>query len=473
MIDIRPTTINTLERYQLEDEKGEVIDWTPNQQAIIDCILHRESMDGKKRIQILATTRWGKSLSVAAGTAIRASLKPEKWAIVAGTKEKARIIMEHITMFSLDCPAIRTQLAVDTPLDRLRMRKSQDRLNYKRRGEVRVFSADAWRVSEVSKSVMGFGAPNVIEDESALIQNTLHATVMRMLGDQTDNFLVKIGNPFNRNHFLRSWRNDKYHKIFVDYKTAIEEGRLSKEFVDEMREEALFSVFYECKFPEEDAIDEGGWLPLLTDTEIERAITTEGQMFGDIRLGCDVAGGGRNFSTMVARSFSLARKVYKKREQDTMLFSGSVVKKAKALKVKDQDIFIDNVGIGKGAFDRLREIKDRVVGVSGGKNPSERRRFANLRAEMYWRARSWILHGGKLEDDNDWYQLADMKYKVDSSGKLKMMSKMEMLREGIDSPDVADAFAMTFVRTDIPPAHQEQPMVVESSPEEVNLDPYD
>jgi len=38
---------------------------------------------------------------------------------------------------------------------------------------------------------MGLGAPNVIEDESALVKDKDHALVMRMLGDQTDNFLFK------------------------------------------------------------------------------------------------------------------------------------------------------------------------------------------------------------------------------------------------------------------------------------------
>jgi len=473
-MNVRPATIRTLKEYKLENEAGEVIQWTPGEVEIIDCILHRQSIDGKKRIQIMAATRWGKSLSVGAGASIRASLHPEKWAIVAGTKEKARIIMEYITMFSLDCPPIRSQLAVETPLDRLRMRKSQDRLSYKRRGEVRVYSADARRIAETSTSLMGFGAPNVLEDESALIPDRLHATVMRMLGDKIDNFLVKIGNPFRRNHFLKTWRSDKYYKILVDYKRAIEEGRFSPEFIEEMRGLPLFDILYECKFPKEGAIDAKGWLLLLTDANVEGAFVEQEVPFGEERLGCDIAGGGRNFSVMVARAYNMARKIYKENEPDTMKFAGSVVRSAKDLKIKDKDIFVDKIGIGRGAYDRLREMKNSVVGVGGSDSPSDKGKFVNLRAEIYWRAREWILHGGKLEKDDDWYQLSQMKYKVaDSSGKIKMMSKQEMLMEGIDSPDVADAFSMTFARADIPPAYQEQPSVAEGDPKETNLDPFD
>lgn len=467
---IRQSTLETLEEYKLVDETGNRIIWTPGQLEIIDCILNRSSPDKKNRVQIIAATRYGKSLATGAGTAIRASVYPEKWAVVAGTKEKARIIMEYVTMFSLDSPPIRTQLEIETPLERLRMRRSQDRLNYRRKGEVRVYSADARKITETSSSLMGFGAPNVIGDESALISDLLQATIMRMLGDKPDNFMVKIGNPFNRNHFLRTWRSDKYYKILIDYQQGIKEGRFTQEYIDEMRQEALFDILYECKFPEEGTIDARGWLPLLTDSEIERAFVDQDVFLGDKRLGCDVAGGGRNFSAMVIRGYNFAKKIYKENEPDTMIFSGNIIQKSKDFGIADRNIYIDRVGVGKGAYDRVKELKAHVQGIGGADLPTDRR-FANLRAEMYWRGREWIQHGGKLEKDNDWYQLAQIKYKIDSSGKLKIMSKEEMLREGVDSPDIADSFILTFADTDIPPAFKEQQQgVIDEPPPEV--DPY-
>jgi len=101
-----------------------------------------------------------------------------------------------------------------------------------------------------------------------------------------------------------------------------------------------------------------------------------------------------------------------------------------------------------GSYDRLREQLPQVRGVGGADEPTDNR-FLNVRAEMYWRCKEWLARGGKLMRDPDWLQLLAIKYKVaDSSGRLKMMSKEEMLREGIDSPDVADALAMTFVSRD-------------------------
>lgn len=466
----RPETLKALEAYKFTDDAGKPIEWTNGQIEIIDCILWRSSPDGKKRVQIIASTQYGKSLAVAAGVVIRASLKPERWAIVAGTEEKARIIMEYAIMLSLNHEGIRSQLTPDTPLDRLRMKRSANRLTFRRKGEIRVYSAESKRVAETSKSLMGFGAPNVIEDESALIGDVLQATVMRMLGGTKDNFLIKIGNPFTRGHFWRTWRDGNYYRIFIDYKRAIAEGRYTQSFIDEMKEEAMFSILYACLFPDEGSIDSKGWIPLLTPQELERAFVEAEQPFGTFRLGNDVAGGGRNFSVSVLRAYNVARVIYKRNQPDTMLFVGEIVRFMQGLGILGQDVSIDVVGVGKGGYDRLREMNDKVIGVNAGSEPADKTRYVNLRAEMYWRLREWILRGGKLEKHPDWNQLLKIRYKVaDSSGKIKIMSKEEMLTEGIDSPDVADALSLTFARADIPPADSQNQQPAPSVP---SPDPY-
>jgi len=170
---IRNNTTQALNQFRFQEDDGTFIKWSEGQVEIIDCIFNRKSPDNKKRVQIIAATQYGKSIAVAAGLVMRTSAFSEKWAIVAGTKEKARIIMDYVIMFSLNNPVVRTQLAIDFPVERLRMKRTQDRLTYKSLGEVRVFSAEAHRITQVSKSLMGFGAPNVVEDESALVPDPL------------------------------------------------------------------------------------------------------------------------------------------------------------------------------------------------------------------------------------------------------------------------------------------------------------
>ena len=84
-----------------------------------------------------------------------------------------------------------------------------------------------------------------------------------------------------------------------------------------------------------------------------------------------------------------------------------------------------------------------------GQPALEQSRFVNIRAEAYWRFREWLKKGGKLcacHRDEWLTQLPKIKYKPDSKGRLRIMSKDEMRGHGIDSPDVADAGMLTFVR---------------------------
>jgi len=180
----------------------------------------------------------------------------------------------------------------------IRRHRRKDRINFKlpdgTLSEILVATAE---------NALGFGAPNVVEDESALISSQDHSMVMRMLGAQTENFLCKIGNPFDSDHFRASYEDDNYMKIIIDYKDAIREGRLTEEFVEEMRKQPNFGVLYEVKFPPRDQIDQDGWIPLMTKEDIDRAMIEPNTMegFGIRKAGADIAGGGRNFSIIVNR----------------------------------------------------------------------------------------------------------------------------------------------------------------------------
>jgi hypothetical protein len=60
---------------------------------------------------------------------------------------------------------------------------------------------------------------------------------------------------------------------------------------------------------------------------------------------------------------------------------------------------------------------------------------------------------------------------ADSSGKIKIMPKEEMLREGVDSPDIADSLSLTFYSHDIP-AKVESARVVHTEVDVSSNDPY-
>jgi hypothetical protein len=301
-------------------------------------------------------------------------------------------------------------------------------------------------------------SPNVVMDESALVPDQDEALVFRMLGDQKDNFYVKIGNPWDTLHFRKSFEDPNYFKYIVDYKQGLMEGRISPELIEEARKKPFFDVLYECKFPPEGKPDDEGWMPLLTRDDIDRALVDTGIGFGVNRLGCDVAGEGRNFSVIVQRHTNLAELLIRKHTPDIMTFAENIINLKKSKEVKASDIFIDKNGIGKGVFDITARELEGIFGINVGEKPYDEYSqglYLNLRAMLFWRIREWVLRGGKLLKSRDypeaWYELCSIKYnkKIEGMrGKLQIMSKEKMGKEGIESPDVADALALTFFLPD-------------------------
>ncbi len=437
-----------------KDYYGNPLQLAPGQQDIFQAVLTRTP----KRNIILAPTQYGKTEAISDALALRVALYPEKWAIVAPSQGKAMIIMQYIISHLFDCPDLLAQLAIDTPLERLKRERSKDRLTFRRGGEIYALTAEARLKAEISKSLMGFGAPNLILDESSLIDDDLYATAKRMVGGHKDNFILEIGNPWNRNHFYRAWNSDAYHKVFIDYKQALAEGRFSPEFIEEMRHEPFFDILYECKFPDPEMVDRRGYRLLVPSAE---------DFFGEIepkgrkRLGVDVGrGGDLNVWTIRTDNFAWVEDVNSGGDlMQTAMRTKEIVEK---YRIDPKEVFVDDSGVGGGVTDRLHELKAKfpgekegetrevemlVNGVQAGGSPADKERYSNCRAEMYWEARKWLMEGGRLRRHEGFFELERIKYKENTSSQLALEPKEEMLGRGEKSPDFADSFALTFVIT--------------------------
>jgi hypothetical protein len=101
--------------------------------------------------------------------------------------------------------------------------------------------------------------------------------------------------------------------------------------------------------------------------------------------------------------------------------------------------------VGGGLTDRLRELSLPVTAiVVGGQSPD--RRFLNLRAFGYWNLREAFRLGGISVPPNAALQrdLTGLRYEVRSDGKIKIESKDDAAKRGIESPDHADALCLAF-----------------------------
>jgi phage terminase large subunit len=114
--------------------------------------------------------------------------------------------------------------------------------------------------------------------------------------------------------------------------------------------------------------------------------------------------------------------------------------------MKPSAICVDVIGVGSGVYDRLAELGLPVIGINVAEMPSIRERFINLRSELWFRAREWFETRAvaMVGDDDLISQLTDITYRYSDSGKYVVESKADMLRRGVESPDLADSFILTF-----------------------------
>jgi phage terminase large subunit len=107
-------------------------------------------------------------------------------------------------------------------------------------------------------------------------------------------------------------------------------------------------------------------------------------------------------------------------------------------------IVIDDVGVGGGVTDRLREMKEHVMPINAGSSPVHPDKYHNLKSEMWFYAAE-LFQAGAVSIINDPIlirQLGSVRYKVRSNSKLEIESKSETKKRLGSSPDRADAFIM-------------------------------
>lgn len=467
---------------------------TPSQEKIFQCIVERKAPDGKHFVEIETTTQFGKSdiASMAILTAI--THFPTKYSIVAPNDDKAHLIMGYLIDHIFDNYYIKRKFVLDKgeSYESIRRHKSRDRVNFKLAdgglGEVFVISAQNKSTKNVVDALMGFGAPNVLLDESAVITDMHYDAIWRMVGGHTtkDYFFCELINPLRRNHAMRTHRDPDYHHIWVNWELAVKEGRYSLEWIEKTRrtiKPVNWRVFYEVLFPDENMMDADGWYQLIPDSLLESAfarnangepLTLTIPWGHDTHIGWDIADSGLNKTAGVLRNSRFARIIYLEHTPNQMAIVPIIERKAEETGVPAERNRIDFVGIGKGLYSRLHELNFNIKGVNVGwtrekdekppnsivirTGPDPRKAkygYKNLRAELCVRVYEWLRDGGQLEFNEGWYDLLRLRARIGSEKIIEVMSKRDMMAEGLESPDVADAFALTMEK-DAKPATKKE-----------------
>ena len=175
----------------------------------------------------------------------------------------------------------------------------------------------------------------------------------------------------------------------------------------------------------------------------------------DIVIACDPARFGDDRTAIIVRQ---GKKVLRKliiTHYRTTAVSGQII----ALKKEfpKARIKIEVNGLGAGIVDEVHEwavtnncAKD-VIEINVNYKAINEKEYANLRTEMYFNLRDWLADA-EIPDDEDFLEVAEIKYHYTSKGQNQLESKDDIKKRIGKSPDVGDAMAISLaeVRNDKP-----------------------
>jgi hypothetical protein len=165
-------------------------------------------------------------------------------------------------------------------------------------------------------------------------------------------------------------------------------------------------------------------------------------------IGVDVARFGDNDTVIYPRIGDDARSLPYRRFNglDTMQVADQVaamVNEFQGLGKKVSALFVDGGGIGGGPIDRLRQLGYNPIEINFGGRSSDRR-YRYRGDEMWARLRDKMARLCLPRDDELKSQLIQREYGFSPSGAIHLESKVAIKKRGGESPDIADALALTY-----------------------------
>lgn len=316
---------------------------------------------------------------------------------------------------------------------------------------VRAAPKESFAVARTSRpenpeALQGFHADNILFliDEASGVPEQVFQVAEGALST-AGAFVTMFANPTRTSGYFY----DSHHRMRSQWATMWVNGEttegVSQQYIDEMRQKyGVDSPVYKVRVRGEFVTAEDGIIPIdLVESAIERNVS----LYGDIKWGLDVARTGADMNALAKRcGNALLEPTRVWGGVDLMVTVGRLKILYDQAKTKPTAIFVDINGLGAGVYDRAREIGLPVVGVNVSESPSATEQYERLRDELWFKGREWFETRGVVipQDDDLVGELTTPKFKVLSTGRIKVESKDELKRRGVPSPNRADAFLLTF-----------------------------
>ena len=299
----------------------------------------------------------------------------------------------------------------------------------------------------------------ILMDEGSLIDEMIFQVTEGAL-TSGECIWVVFGNPTrNSGPFYEAFhkRRHRWNVGHIDSRTSrmIKEfGGMKKvnEWLQDWGEDSdFFKVRVRGLFPDQSSMQ--FIASILADSAKERTLQRDISAGAPKTMGVDVARYGDDQSVLLKRQGLHVLPLMKWRESGpNWVHTFARIIQQEALEWKADAIFIDDIGVGGGVVDNLRAwgVKG-VYRVIANERATANDKFADLRMEMWWRCREWLVdadlpqvdwHG--REETELYDDLTGPEYGYDGKGLWRLESKDDMKKRQLASPDCADALVHTF-----------------------------
>lgn len=319
--------------------------------------------------------------------------------------------------------------------------------------------------AETPEALAGIHSANVMligDEASGIPESVFEAAAGSMSGSSAVTLL--LGNPVRSSGYFFDTHTKLRSQWTCFNVSCLTSPRVDSEWVSEMatrygETSNAYRVRVLGEFPlaDDDTVIPYEWVAAAAGRDIVVDPMTP------VVWGLDVARFGTDASALVKRKgrhLLEPPKLY--RGYDLMQLCGVIAAEfeSAAEKYKPVEIMVDVIGIGAGAFDRLREMGLPVRGINVSESPALKASYMNLRAELMYKLRGWFeARDVTLPDRSDSSfspdqqqamlrlieDLTSIKYKfAEGSGKIQIESKKDMRKRTGRSPDAGDALMLTF-----------------------------
>lgn len=329
---------------------------------------------------------------------------------------------------------------------------------------------------EAPEALAGIHADNVLTlvDEASGVPEEIYTTGEGAL--TSGDILVILISNYTR---LIGYFHDTHTKDKANWQT-LQFSSLESPIVDKAYNQRIIDKYGEDSdeyrvrvlglAPNRDAVDDKGYSPMFAEKDIvEVNEPPEFKFAPRARLGVDPAGGGKDTADWVIRDKFRTKMVLQEKVSTAKSIAQKTISVMELFGIHPDDVTVDDFGIGAKVVQELAlarivvkegetPIPVVVNGVNVGDVAEDPERYINIRAEAFSRGKEWVRTGGEFIKHKNWGELLTIRERPNIRGKVQIMPKLEMKKEGYKSPNTADAWMLTFVDEDnYYPSEQYQP----------------